>query len=140
MSIRQVKQDRSQRRDGYGRLSLLWLSFAGVTFSAYVALVVSGSGDFALLWIIGFVVIGRPTMGLGATAAIVLTPRGDSGPPPSFRTVVGLSLLGWGGAAMAAEVATSIDYLPAALLWIAAPTVASAGSVLATHFLHTRRT
>lgn len=117
-------------KQGRERKSLLvWLCFAALTFVAYIVLVLAGSGGVGLLWIVGFVVIGWPTMAIGATTAIVLPRTGRNRTSPSFRAVVSLSLLGWGAAAMALELGTTTEYLPAALLWIAAPTVVAAGSI-----------
>ena len=104
----------------------LWLSFAGVTFAGYVILVGSGSHDLGLRWIVGFVLVGWPTLAVGVTAALILPRVGREPVAPSFRVVVASSLAAWGVAALALEVGTTREYIPASLLWIALPTAVSA--------------
>ncbi len=110
----------------------LWLSFAAVTFAAYLIVVGTGSGDLGLRWIVGFVIVGWPTLAIGATAAFVLT-RGDhERTTPSFPVVVAWSLIAWGVAALALEIGTTREYIPASVVWIALPTAVGAAAVLAT--------
>jgi hypothetical protein len=106
----------------------LWLSVAAVTFVAYIAVVIAGSGDLAALWIVGFVLVGWPTMIAGVLAALAATRRADPA-APAFLRMVGLSLLAWGAAAVTIELVTSREYVPATLLWMAAPTALSSVAV-----------
>ena len=110
-------------------LRLIWTAFALATFALYVALVVlTGSGDRGLLWIVGFVVVGWPTLAIGVAAALI-SRRTVRHRPPSSK-VLAVSMLAWGLAAMALEVSTTTDYVAATLLWMGLPTALASVAAL----------
>jgi hypothetical protein len=127
-----MKVGNASSRSGRNLALPVWLGFALAMFALYVALVVlTGSGDRGLVWIVGFVIVGWPTLAVGAVAAVIRTRTGHEGTAASFRAVVGWSLLAWGAAAMTLELGTTTDYVPAAILWIAVPTLLGAASAFA---------
>ena len=99
---------------------LVWLIFAALTFAAYLVLALTGSGDG--VWIVGFVIVGWPTLAAGVAATIFVSRRGGSRGAPSFATVVALSLVAWGVAATALELIATTEYIAATLLSIVLPT------------------